>query len=276
MQDYAVAFTNFSGAYPDILAINASGPSATDGTEFVSNMINDSAWGVWQMILNRAGLSPDGVLESDSASQIRTALQLGFGSPPGTSTMWDLDDDPGVTGHRCLFKNGQGILRANFAELDAATYVGDANNAAVAAAGGGYYRADDAAGTIPNIVGIYLILPESRGYTPRGLDVAASVDPDGASRFLGDVQVDAMQRITGAWQAGMHVAAGTSLIANPSGVMSKGGANSASFPSALGGPSSIADGIAFNSANSTSPNAAKTDDVETRMTNFSTKFVVWY
>ena len=33
-------------------------------------------------------------------------------------------------------------------------------------------------------------------------------------------------------------------------------------PSALGGPSSIAEGIVFNSANSTSPNAAKTDDDE--------------
>ena len=270
MQDYAASFTNFSGAFPDILAINASGPSATDGTEFVSNMINDSMWGVMQMILNRAGLSPDGVLESDTASQIRDALQLGFGAPVGVVTQWHIDDDPGTSGHRALLLNGQGILRANFAELDAACYVGDANNAAVAAAGGGYFRADDAAGTIPNIAGIYLILPETRGYAPRGLDVAASVDPDGASRFLGDPQLDAFQG---------HI-------------FYNGIGDEVTLAFVYGGTTNEIPGSAIHamSAASTVPSnqgltsAPKTDgvngtpriDSESRMTNYSTKFVVWY
>jgi len=269
MQDYAVAFTNFSGAFPDILAINASGPSATDGTEFVSNMINDSMWGVMQMILNRAGLSPDGVLESDANSQIRDALNLGFGGFPGEVKQWHIDDDPGVSGHRALLLNGQGILRANFTELDAAVYVGDANNAAVAAAGGGYYRADDAAGTIPNIVGIYLILPETRGYAPRGLDVAASVDPDGASRFLGDVQADSMQKITGT----MFDIALTLVSDGFIGVFDViiGASNAPNL-----GAAQRASSVTFDNSTSTSPNAAKVNDDETRMANFSTKFVVWY
>ena len=192
MLDYAAAFTNKSGVFPDILAINASGPSATDGTEFVANMVNDSMWGVWQMLLNRAGMTPNGVLESDSASQIKEALWK-TSIPPGVEVGWHQATDPATAGYRLLLLNGQGVLVANFSDLVAATYVGDANNAAVAAVGGGYYRADDAAGTIPNIAGIYLILPETRGYAPRGLDVAATVDPDGASRYLGDHQLDAFQ-----------------------------------------------------------------------------------
>ena len=272
MLDYAVAFTNFSGAFPDILAVNASGPSATDGTEFVSNMINDSMWGVNQMILNHAGLSPNGVLESDSASQIKEALQKGFGAPPGTSMMWDLDDDPGVSGHRCLFKNGQGIIRANFADLDDVAYVGDANNAAVAAGGGAYFRADNSDGSSPNIAGVYLILPETRGYTPRGIDAAATVDPDGASRFLGDNQLDAMQKITGTAVPAVNTGYFNAATGVGSGVFVAGAATT----NILSGILVAGNALTFDSAQSVSPNASKTDDVETRMSNFATKFVVWY
>lgn len=257
MQDYAAAFTNFSGAYPDILAINASGPSATDGTEFVANMINDSMWGVWQMILNRAGLSPNGVLESDSASQIRDALQKGFGAPVGVVTQWHVDDDPGTSGHRALLLNGQGILRANYTELDAACYVGDANNAAVAAAGGGYYRANNADGSSPSTTGIYLILPETRGYAPRGLDVAASVDPDGASRFLGDNQLDAFQGHEHNVEGSPNLSSGTLGFDRPN-----------NFPPDASVPTAgiVTDGVSGTPRTSS----------ESRMTNFSTKFVVWY
>lgn len=269
MLDYTVAFVNRTGVFPDILAVNASGPSATDGTEFIANMINDSMWGVWQMILNRAGLTPNGVLESDSASQIKEALQKGFGAPVGVVTQWHLDDDPGTTGHRGLLLNGQGILRANYTELDAAVYVGDANNAAVAAAGGGYYRADDAAGTIPNIVGIYLILPETRGYVPRGLDVAASVDPDGASRYLGDNQVDAFQKHA----HGLDKYSGNAGVAW----------SNVNWPAAAdGGGSGIGNATADETNNVTvvSPIAdgggTPRTSSESRMTNFASKFVIWY
>lgn len=268
MQDYAAAFTNFSGAFPDILAINASGPSATDGTEFVSNMINDSMWGVMQMILNRAGLSPNGVLESDSASQIREALQKGFGAPVGVVTQWHIDDDPGTSGHRALLLNGQGILRANYTELDAACYVGDANNAAVAAAGGGYFRADNSDGSSPNIVGIYLILPETRGYAPRGLDVAATVDPDGASRFLGDIQDDAFQGHTHDYTFDRPTTdAGTGGI-TPGGSISGTQTLRTSPDFGHTGTDTVED----RGAGEGVPRIA----VETRMTNFSTKFVIWY
>jgi hypothetical protein len=258
MLDYAAAFTNKSGVFPDILAINASGPSATDGTEFVSNMINDSMWGVWQMILNLAGLTPNGVLESDSASQIKEALRKAFTAAPGVVTQWHIDDDPGTSGHRALLLNGQGILRANYPDLDAAVYVGDANNAAVAAAGGAYYRADDAAGTTPNTTGIYLILPETRGYAPRGLDTAASVDPDGATRKLGDSQLDAFQghRMT---SASGDLSRDAVLLGVGGNVVARWGAFTE-----------------FGFIGTDGVNGTPRTDSESRMTNFSTKFVIWY
>jgi hypothetical protein len=67
-------------------------------------------------------------------------------------------------------------------------YVGDANNAAAAAAGAPFYHADDAAGTIPNTLGVYLILPDSRGYVPRGEDPTDIIDPEGSTRWMGDNQ----------------------------------------------------------------------------------------
>jgi hypothetical protein len=272
MQDYAASFANFSGSFPDILAVNASGPSATDGTEFVANMINDSMWGVWQMILNRAGLTPNGVLESDSASQIRDALHKGFGAPPGVVTQWHLDDDPGTSGHRCLLLNGQGILRANYPDLDAACYVGDANNAAVAAAGGGYYRADNSDGSSPNIAGIYLILPETRGYAPRGLDSAATVDPDGASRYLGDNQLDAFQG---------HIFYNGIANSNASFTINVYGDTTNEMPGLatrqVTDDASTRDYQGLTSAPKTDGvNGTPRIDSETRMTNFSTKFAVWY
>lgn len=192
--DSSVAFTNTDGtAFPNNTSINATGPSTEDGTEFVKIMIDNYMFGPMQALLDHAGLTPDGVTEAAGTAQIIEALQKGFGAPPGVVTEWNLASDPGTTGHRCLLLQGQGILRVNYAALDAAVYVGDGNNAAVAAGGGAYYRADDAAGTVPNIVGVYLIMPESRGVTVRGLDTAASIDPDGASRFLGDLQIDSFQ-----------------------------------------------------------------------------------
>jgi hypothetical protein len=237
------------------VGVNASGPGVSDGFEYVADFVNDNNLGQAQMILNHAGLTPNGVLESDSASQIKEALQKGWGGMPGKVNQWHLASDPGVTGHRCLLLNGQGILRANYTELDAAVYVGDANNAAVAAAGGGYYRADDAAGTSPNIAGIYLILPETRGYIPRGLDAAGTVDPQGASRYLGDIQLDAFQGHEHEFYYIEDVVAG--------------GTNASDTTSSVS--TQVTDGIVTDGVNGT-PRITS----ETRMTNFATKYVIWY
>jgi len=189
MIDYLASFVNTSGAaYPNTASVNQSVPGALDGTEFVKLMIDD-IWGGNQALLNYAGLTPTGVQESDTVSQRIEAIQKGFGVGPGMGVTWWANSDPSTTGHRVLLLNGQGILRANYAALDAIVYVGDTDNPTASK----FYHADDAAGTIRNTAGVYLILPDLRGYTLRGLDTAAAVDPDGASRTVGSVQLDASQ-----------------------------------------------------------------------------------
>lgn len=187
MIDRSIVFNNYLGAsFPNFAGKDASGAAAVDGTEWLAAFVDNWAWGWEQALLDYEGFTPNGVTEAAGTSQILDAIQNIL--PPGMVVEWNLNTDPATYGARFLLLNGQGILRANYPELDTNNYCGDANNAAVAAAGGGYFRADDAAGTTPNITGVYLILPESRGYTTRGLDLAASVDPSGASRVLGDNQ----------------------------------------------------------------------------------------
>jgi hypothetical protein len=191
--------TYVSGTFPNTVAVNSSGPATQDGFEFIAEWINNSVIGNQQDWMDYAGLTPNGVTESAGVSQIRNAVQLGNAIGPGIGVQWWKNDDPSVTGDRVLLLQGQGVLIASYPLLDAACYVGDANNAAVAAGGGKFYRSSDAAGTTPNIAGPYIQLPEARGYTLRGLDQSAVVDPDGASRYLGDNQVDSFQ----AWQLGV-------------------------------------------------------------------------
>jgi hypothetical protein len=248
MINYLASFVNTNSvAFPDTEAINATGPSTTDGTEFVKLMIDDE-WGARQALMNHAGLTPDGVTEADGTSQFVEALGL-IGPGAGLGTEWSLASDPAVTGHRALLRQGQGILRASYPDLDSAVYVGDGNNAAVAAGGGAFYRADNANGTSPNIAGVYLILDDYRGVVDRGLDPAASIDPDGAGRFLGDLQSDEFK----SHYHGNTVGHFTSL----SGAGSDGfGAGSNNFVNV--------------------PDTSSTGGDETRMYNRSVKKVIWY
>lgn len=265
MIDWASVQTYYAGSFPNVLAINSTGAATQDGTEYIAEQINNGIFGPMQAFMDYASLTPNGVTEAAGASQMLTTIEKGFGVGPGKLVGWFLNSDPSVTGDRVLLLQGQGILHANYPELLSVVYVGDGQNAAVAAGGGAFYKATDAAGTIPNIAGNYLILPESRGYTLRGLDLAATVDPLGASRFLGDNQMDAMQRITG------NIGAVIPAAGFISGAFTNGG-STAAFTT---GTSLAYLGI-FNNSTSTSPNAAKTDDVETRMSNLSIKFGITY
>ncbi len=193
MKDNAAIQTYSSGAFPNVVAINSTGAATQDGTEYIAEQINNGMFGWMQALMDYASLTPDGVIEAAGASQILEAIQKGFGVGPGKLVGWFLDDDPSVTGDRVLLLQEQGILIASYTELVTATYVGDGNNATVHAGGGKFYKSSDAAGTTPDIAGPYLQLPASRGYTLRGLDLGALIDPGGASRFLGDNQADALQ-----------------------------------------------------------------------------------
>ncbi len=257
--DAFAVFTNTNGvAFPDTEAVNSSGAQSTDGTEFVKIMIDNWMFGRQQALLNHVGLTPNGVAEADGASQELLALQR-MGMHPGQGIFAFWNDTPTNLGIRVLMLTGQGILRANFSDLDDAVYVGDGNNPTASV----FYHADDAAGTIRNTAGVYLILPDARGQTIRGLDLAGAVDPDGASRDLGSLQVDAMQRITGSFGGGRSSISTGPFTNNGTRAVITSGA-------------SAEDNIDFDSADSTSPNTAKTDDVESRMTNMACDIGIIY
>ena len=175
-------------AFPNTESVNASGPLATDGTEFVKALIDNYMFGPQQALLNYAGLTPNGVSESASNSQELEAMKASFGYP-GEEVNWYGSVDPSAVGAKILLLHGQGVLVANYQELTNTVYVGDVDNGTAEA----FYRADDAAGTTRNTTGAYLILPDARGRTLRYLDTTGTVDPDGASRLVGDSQEDAFQ-----------------------------------------------------------------------------------
>lgn len=260
MIDISAVFAEYNGvSFPNFSGKNATGAGATDGTEFIAAMIDNWMWGWQQALFDYEGFTPNGVTEAAGASQMVDAINNMV--PPGMVLEWNINVDPATLGARYLLLNGQGVLRANYPLLDANVYVGDGNNAAVAAGGGAYYRADDAAGTTPNIAGVYLILPESRGYTTRGLDAAASVDPDGASRFLGDNQLDAFQGHF------MRIRGGTGPTATLSAVTNQVTGQSSfnqDVDNVVGGP--VTDGAS----------GTPRTDTETRMTNRSTQFAIRY
>jgi hypothetical protein len=148
-----------SGIHPNFVASDSSTPSTPDGTEYIAEIINQGWCGPQQDWMDYASLTPTGVIDSTGTSQIREAIQKGNGIGPGKYVQWGLASDPSVTGDRVLLLSEQGVLIAAYADLDAACYVGDANNATVAAAGGKFYRSSDAAGTTPDIAGPYIQLP---------------------------------------------------------------------------------------------------------------------
>lgn len=268
MINYLSSFTNTDGAsFPDTKGINASGAGATDGTEFVKIFIDD-LWGARQAIMDHAGLTPDTVTEAPDTSQFLEALLLIAGGA-GEVVQYMKNDDPSVLGDRILLLNGQGVLRASFPELDAAVYVGDSDNPTAAA----FFRADNADGSSRNIAGIYLILPETRGYAPRGLDIAASVDPDGTSRDLGSVQVDAMQGHFTNLTNSASAAYGTPPRLNVTTSLT-GGAIASMIYSGVGnlGLEEITAGDPFTDGVNGTPRT----DLETRMSNFATTFGIRY
>lgn len=184
MQDYSVLLVNSNGlAFPDTEAVNATGPQAQDGTELVKGLVDNGIFGWQQALLDDAGLTPNGAPEITGNSQVLNSMKNLFGFP-GEMVGWFGKEDPATLGLKLLLLHGQGILVADFPELNTAVYVGDAANPTA----GTFYHADDAAGTIRNVAGIYLILPDARGLFPRFLDETGLVDPDGVGRLPGEFQ----------------------------------------------------------------------------------------
>jgi hypothetical protein len=138
--------------------------------------------------------------------------------------------------------------------LDGATITGDATLEAIFKPGlaGEYWNIDIIA---PDIMGTRIII-DMGGRTTR------SQSSSGKADTIGELQEDAMQRITGSTDPSrLSIGSG-----NIYGAFTGGSASTSISAVELG------DGVAinFDNANSTSPNAAKTDDEETRMANIVT------
>jgi len=196
MIDYVSSLNTNGLGFPQTAAKMATGAGATDGTQFIDLFIDD-LWGARQALMAYAGLTPDTVPEAWNASQHLDALKKSFGWPGevvawcGSTNFTGFGSDSELAnGIKLMLLAGQGILRATYADLDAAVYCGNSANPTASA----FYHADDAAGTSRNTAGVYLILPDFRGVALRGLDTAAAIDPDGAGRDLGNIQKDGMQR----------------------------------------------------------------------------------
>lgn len=165
MIDYLASFTNTNSvAFPDTEAVNVSAPGAGDGTEFVALLVND-IWGRAQAIMDYAGLTPNGVMEAPGTAQIIEALCKGLGVGPGMGVIYWKNDTPAALGDRVLLLQGQVILIATYPLLAAAVYCGDANNATAPA----FYKTSDAGGTTRDTGGNYLVLPDTRGLSLKGV-----------------------------------------------------------------------------------------------------------
>lgn len=212
-KDYTNITTNNNGQpFPDTRAIDSTGPLATDGTEWVKET-QDDVWLEKQAELDFYNFPPNGLDDEPGKdinglpiSQPLNIKYLNYGTPGKLVTLlWSFDPitqaDPAILSAllgidiRMLLLNGQGIDRTNpeFLALDLFTYVGDADNATADS----FYHASDAAGSVRNIAGDFLILADTRGQFLRGVDAGAAIDVDGFGRIVGSLQNDAVINLQG-------------------------------------------------------------------------------
>lgn len=74
MRDFADV-PNAVGTFPDVTAVDCSGPGTTDGTADIADTLTDD-WGWKQALLNDQGITPDDTAEADGDSQILDAIKM--------------------------------------------------------------------------------------------------------------------------------------------------------------------------------------------------------
>jgi len=125
--------------------------------------------------------------------------------------MYWKNDTPAALGDRVLLLQGQVILIATYPLLAAAVYCGDANNATAPA----FYKTSDAGGTTRSTAGTYLVLPDTRGLSLKGVgNATVNTRTKIGPAALGEVQEDQMQ---GHWHELNPITSNNSVIVNSSG-----------------------------------------------------------
>ena len=89
MKDYSQAFINTNGEeFPNTKAVDANSPGATNGTEIISDLLNDN-WGFSQALLKTASISPNGEDETaDNSQKLEAIMKL-------INSHIELNDDTG-------------------------------------------------------------------------------------------------------------------------------------------------------------------------------------
>ena len=200
MIDYQTTIPYTVGAFPNTVSQNATGPGATDGTPWIKSVIDD-LWGARQVLINESGQTPNALTESvANGSQAYEAIRritgyagevIYWAGQTNIDGTWSVPSSEDI---RLLELAGQGILIANYPELDKVVYCGDARNGTAEK----FYHSSDSGGAVRNVAGPYLQLPESRGMFLRGFDPQSLYydpynDEMGSNREIGDAQLYAFQ-----------------------------------------------------------------------------------
>lgn len=189
MKNPALAFTNYTGTWPNVLARDITVTGDGTGTEWKAAFV-DETWGSQQHLMEKANLAPDGVTETNGASQLYVAMQRCFGNP-GELVPWLGSGDPATSDIRMLVLDGSVVAIADYPDLVAETYIGDTNNPDTDYIG--FYKTSDAGGTTRDTAGIYFKLPDYRGAFIRGTDPSAARDPAGVGRGIPQIQSSAFE-----------------------------------------------------------------------------------
>ncbi len=252
-----------SAAYPYGSARNVSVPGDGTGTPWEQAVVND-LWGWMQQLLDSAGIVPTNDPDEVGASQYFTAMRAAGGFP-GLIVPMALNDDPATLGVRILLLDGSVILRANYADLDANVYCGDSANETADA----FFHCEDPSGAFRDPAGNYLVLADARGRFPRGLDTSGTIDPDGATRILGDEQDWALRthhHFVGSGQSNKfyNLALFDTVLADQYEMLYRDT-----------GTLDSSDAIAMDIATYTVPALNQSDD-ESRPVNFCVNWGIWY
>jgi len=186
----------------------------------INKLIDNCIW----LKDNMSGASGDmtkAVYDTDDNSVVDAAETVTDGTTPNTSTAEEIrdvidaipdiesditdlensrigflegyfkNDTPAVWGDRLLLLVGQVITIASYSPLCDAIYCGDSNNATAPA----FYKTSDAGGTTRSTSGTYMVLPDARGLSWKGVGDAII---NGRTKFgpneLGELQEDRLQK----------------------------------------------------------------------------------
>jgi len=223
-------------------------------------------------ISNVGNLGNDPLLNPDlwfKIPNVDTLMDLFFNGEPVSGGLSPLNDRAGAKYlQNCLFGkfrlggNGDDFYEFYRVALDGTVVTGDTTLETIFDVGGGseYFNLDLIA---PDVLGTRTLI-DMGGRTTRAQSSGGKADT------MAEVQEDAMQQITGRYDFRRREGDTTTYLTDL-GVFTYTGSVGSSIASMQNGPSSYpSDRLSFNSADSVSPNTAKTDPDETRMANIVT------